>query len=154
MHRPSFMSSKRLAIAQSTGRRRQALWGHATCHDLRPTMHKRLALKLGHAEHFWMIKIELCMLAGQLHKFMASLTETAYQLQGSTVLYIPAEPYSSPTAIRDKVCGCQTPMLPGSKPPDRAQKGGGGGGGGRPFLRCACSCIYVELMCWALTSSR
>eukprot|EP00741_Cyanophora_paradoxa_P024938 tig00000056_g24072.t1 len=29
--------------------------------------------------------------AGQLHKFMASLTETSFQMKGSTVLYIPNE---------------------------------------------------------------
>lgn len=29
--------------------------------------------------------------SGQLHRFMASLTETAYQAQGKTVLYLPSE---------------------------------------------------------------
>lgn len=29
--------------------------------------------------------------AGQLHKFMACLTDTAYKMEGKTVLYIPEE---------------------------------------------------------------
>ena len=32
--------------------------------------------------------------SGQLHKFMASLTETAHQMRGSTILYIPKEDLS------------------------------------------------------------
>ena len=33
--------------------------------------------------------------AGQLHKFMACLTDTAYKMEGKTVLYIPEEDVSS-----------------------------------------------------------
>jgi len=41
--------------------------------------------------------------AGQLHKFLASLTETMNQSQGKTVLYIPLEDVSDPTrAAEDK----------------------------------------------------
>jgi hypothetical protein len=34
--------------------------------------------------------------AGQLHKFMASLTETAHQSRGNTVLYLPDEDLADP----------------------------------------------------------
>eukprot|EP00762_Andalucia_godoyi_P004499 ANDGO_05184.mRNA.1 Dynein-1-beta heavy chain len=41
--------------------------------------------------------------SGQLHKFMASLTETVYHLRGSTVLYVPQEDLEdSERAARDK----------------------------------------------------
>ena len=33
--------------------------------------------------------------AAQLHKFMACLTDTAYKMEGKTVLYIPEEDISS-----------------------------------------------------------
>ena len=33
---------------------------------------------------------------GQLHKFMANLTESTYQVKGKTVLYIPQELLGSP----------------------------------------------------------
>ena len=33
--------------------------------------------------------------AAQLHKFMACLTDTAYKMEGKTVLYIPEEDVSS-----------------------------------------------------------
>ena len=34
--------------------------------------------------------------SGQLQKFMASLTETAWDAQGKTMLYIPMEPIGQP----------------------------------------------------------
>ena len=41
--------------------------------------------------------------SGQLHKFMACLTETTYELKGSTVLYLPAENIGDhDIAARDK----------------------------------------------------
>jgi len=41
--------------------------------------------------------------AGQLHKFMASLTETAFEMRGSTVLYVPQEDVSNKEAsAKDK----------------------------------------------------
>ena len=41
--------------------------------------------------------------SGQVHKFMATLTETAYEMSGSTVLYVPREDYSDIEAcIHDK----------------------------------------------------
>ena len=40
---------------------------------------------------------------GQVHKFMASITELAYQAKGSTVLYIPKEDLSNvEKAAKDK----------------------------------------------------
>jgi dynein heavy chain len=41
--------------------------------------------------------------SGQLHKFMASLTEAAYQTRGNTVLYLPQEDVADPlVAAQDK----------------------------------------------------
>jgi dynein heavy chain len=41
--------------------------------------------------------------SGQLHKFMASLTETAHQTEGNTVLYLPMEDVANPeVAAKDK----------------------------------------------------
>ena len=41
--------------------------------------------------------------SGQVHKFMATLTETAYELNGNTVLYVPREDFSDVEAsTRDK----------------------------------------------------
>ena len=41
--------------------------------------------------------------SGQVHKFMATLTETAYEMNGSTVLYVPREDYSDKEAcVKDK----------------------------------------------------
>ena len=41
--------------------------------------------------------------SGQVHKFMATLTETAYEMNGHTVLYVPREDFSEMDAcVRDK----------------------------------------------------
>ena len=41
---------------------------------------------------------------GQLHKFMANLTETVYGMKGKTVLYTPQEDLQDPVAAaKDKV---------------------------------------------------
>lgn len=41
--------------------------------------------------------------SGQVHKFMATLTETAYEMHGNTVLYVPREDFSDMEAcVRDK----------------------------------------------------
>ena len=41
--------------------------------------------------------------SGQVHKFMATLTETAYEMNGHTVLYVPREDFSDmDSSVRDK----------------------------------------------------
>ena len=38
----------------------------------------------------------------QLHKFMANLTETVYEVKGKTILYIPKEDIQDPKQVGDR----------------------------------------------------
>jgi len=53
---------------------------------------------------------ESCDNAGQLHKFLARLTETSHGLKGRTVLYLPQGNMADPVAAAaDKVLSQQVP---------------------------------------------